>query len=438
MFKTRDLTIEKVMYGGDKTGRFYNYSEGTTALPSDFYTEELMSQRYKNSPRINVLSGLPYQLGKESFSSTENKRPLVNYCEHRKDNYLSFLPHSRYCQTGPTVTYWWGSQTPCHHQPYWLQALPSSTFLPSPVGLLTDSQSAARRAWWTMQPRFKGDSNLLMSLIELKDFRDIAHHLVKAENKLWTLGFNPNKGLKPKRRSTFSPIGAATNTVASGILCYNFAIAPLLSDIANLIADAQKTALDAQSQFMENGTKPHTVHYSEILKEDFTIVPWTQQFYNVSLGFGSQSIFTASMERKYNYVPRKSLAAFVQYYGLNFTWETMWQEIPFTFLADYILNIGKSIRAMETDPNVDPFLMTYYESLLMTSRWGAWVYHPNGAVCFGDKKINTSSPRFVSGYENSYYQRYPARPNYGPALPNFAKYRDRKLLNCIALARVMF
>jgi len=288
-----------------------------------------------------------------------------------------------------------------------------------------------------MQPRFKGDSQLLLSLIELKDFKDIAGNLAGLVNKLRTLGFNKHKPLSPRRRDNFSPIGAATDTVAGGILLYNFAIRPLLSDIANLISDAQTTALQAQSDFMETGQIPHTAHYSEYLLQDygFSMPP---QFTDVAYGASAEVKYTASMERTYSYRPHNAFGAFMQYYGLGFTYETLWNLLPFSFLADYLLEISKSISAMEKDPNADPFVIAYYESVLRRSTWGAHVYHPNGFICFGGAKKDLLTPRFVSGYENSYYHRYPAAPNFGPALPKFAKYSDRKLLNSVALARVMF
>jgi hypothetical protein len=221
-------------------------------------------------------------------------------------------------------------------------------------------------------------------------------------------------------------------------LLNNLAIQPLLSDIGNLIIAAQTTAVKARDSFISMGQEPFTAHYTEVLDQDYSVGPYST-YNNVVKGYGSKVIFTASMQRTYDARPLSAFKTFMQYYGLNLTYEALWNLLPFSFLADYVLKIGKSIRAMELDPNVDLTVLTYYESVLRESQWGMFVHHPKGYITFGgDNKINTSTPHFVSGLRNSHYDRYRAEPNYGPALPKFAKYRDKALLNTVALARCVF
>lgn len=229
-------------------------------------------------------------------------------------------------------------------------------------------------------------------------------------------------------------ISSAEQTVAGGILFNNLALQPLLRDIATLIVTAQTTAMDAATAFMENGLQPFTTHYTEVLRQDFTV----PTKYGIIVGKESSNIFTASMERTYSVQPRTAYENFQRYYGLELTYETLWNLLPYSFLADYVLSIGKSIRMMEVDKSVDLNLMTYYESQLQGSYWGKFWHVPKGNIYFGKDRLWGTPPRFLCGLRNTYYNRYRASPNYGPALPNIAKYRDKKLLNTMAILRCMF
>lgn len=407
-------------------------------LWDQFCTAEKMSQRYFAAPSNAVPAVMAYQLGQESFRSTEYGPKRVNFCTHEKRDRLEYYGHG--ISNNQYKNYY-------RHGVYWsrysvidklIVGLPSTTYYPKPLLPFQDVSSAARRAWWTMQPRFQGESNLLLSLVELKDFKDIAHNAAKLSNKLRAFGFS---GKRPSisKKSAKSALDRTTETVADGVLMYNFAIRPLISDYLNLIADAQTTVADAQRAFIDKGTIPFTAHYTEVLDSTQSLEKPQTYWKHVS-GSMQKLTFTASMERTYSVKPLSSYNAFMQYYGLGFSYETLWNLLPFSFLADYVLSIGKSIRAMERrDRNVNLSAISYYESVLNDSTWGVYAHNLNGKVFFPCGGVySTTTPRFVSGYRSSHYQRYRAMINYGPALPNFAKYSDRKLLNSIALARVMF
>lgn len=405
----------------------------------EYYTSAKMGERFSSAPSVSYTRPNLYQLGKETFLSTAHKRPRVNYCTHHKAVCLEYIGHGIVSVRDKNVyknrVYNW--RTAGYDRVF--ATLPSTSYYPKALPGLADATEAARRAWWTMLPRFQSESSLLLSLAELKDFKDMAHLLVGMLNRARSFGLDAfTNAFKPEKSPKSGSIDRATGTVASGILVANFALAPLLSDIANLITSMQTTVLDAQNAFIEKGTVPHTSHYTEVFENEYQgeipypYILWTK-------GFQQKTTFTASMERTYSVKPQSAFENFVKYYGLGLTFETMWNLLPFSFLTDYIFTIGKSIRAMENaDKSVQVLPMTYYESLCYESTWGMHAHTLEGYAYINGSRVNIAEPRFVSGYRTSIYQRYPAARNYGPALPKFAKYRDKKLLNAVALLRVMF
>lgn len=440
MYKSRDLSkayITPSNFNGGNSVLGGHYCPIGSKEFETYYSQDAMMERFLSAPSIGYTVPNLYQLGREEFRSTDHPRPRVNFCEHKIKDRLELIGHGNVIVTSERYyknsVYNW--KTADHARAF--TSLPASTYFPKPLPGIKDVDGAARRAWWTMQPRFQSDSNLLLSLAELKDFRDVAHSATKAIKHLSSSGLSKDL-LRPKRTGQGNPVNRATETVANGILLTNFAIRPLLSDISTLIASMQTTVLNAQNAFIDMGISPHTTHYSETLQSDYQGEA-PQTYWHWTNGFQQSVKFTASMERTYSMKPQNAFNSFVQYYGLGLTFETIFNLIPFSFLTDYVFTISKSIRAMENkSKNVDVLPLTYYESTCYDSTWGMYAYHLHGYALINGMRINTSTPRFVSGYRTSYYKRYPARPNYGPALPNIAKYRDRKLLNTIALLRVMF
>jgi hypothetical protein len=222
-------------------------------------------------------------------------------------------------------------------------------------------------------------------------------------------------------------------------LFFNLAVRPLLRDIAALLLQAQTLASEAEAHYIENGQQPHTVHYSEELFYSSTLpTPLNGDVY-VVVGKQSRVLFTASMERTYSVRPRGSYQRFLDYWGLNLGFEAMWNALPFSFLADYVLSIGKAIHAMETDPYTDPLQLTYYESVLRESTRGnhtSTKYH--GKCTMDGSRIfdPQSTHNLTGGCRNSYYERYFVAPNFGPALPAFNNLTRTQLTNIVALLRV--
>lgn len=150
----------------------------------------------------------------------------------------------------------------------------------------------------------------------------------------------------------------------------------------------------------------------------------------------SGKIFTASLQRKYEYRLRRPEEGFLDYWGLRVTPEVVWNALPFSFLLDYVLQVGNSIRRMEVDQHVTLHDLLYYESLLSYSQSGTFIYNPTTRIYYKGKMKYAGTPAFLSGAEATYYERYFAVPNFGPALPKPVKIKPGQAANVAALLRV--
>lgn len=301
-----------------------------------------------------------------------------------------------------------------------------------------DLSGARSRAWWNMQPRFVGEVDMLNFLFELKDFRDIARtlmlrsdDLMRIRKALWRLTILP----RSKRAHLWDSSGAA----ASAILVNNFALEPLFSDFGKIAMQTMVIVREAQRKFELAGEKWQKSHFSEEIWRENSTTVGTGNYYWLSNGILKTSKFTATLRYMYDYRLRSDWKAFVDYWGLSFSFNRFWNAIPFSFLCDYFIQIGNSIKAMETDPNVNILDTQYCESLLTTFRNGSSIRPDQRAKLYVVNGTYGLQQDFadlcISGYVGWLYERYPAEPLKAPASPVFKQPKGKQALNMLALAR---
>lgn len=377
--------------------------------------------------------------GEEVFDSSENRRPVFNNLVHRK-NRLVNVPYAlayqlisgmyfgtRYYRRVPTVF------------------LPKVLTAPS----FERFDSASRRAWWEMKPRFESKVAMLNFLFELKDFRDIAKHMISLRSP--SLVVDKMRAFRGRLRSIdrtlirpdtpISVVSRITDTGASAAkiaaqirLTNEFALKPLISDWTEIMALAGTLIRDAQTKFQEAGEPVQVRHYSESSVLNDTLVPGGDNNYFYAVGLYEKEDFTATLEYKYNYILRSQSDAFLKYWGLNFTPEVIWNAVPMTFLIDYFFKFGKSLHAISVDPNVTTIALQYCESI---NRW-----YSHGMSVAGDPRtfmvVNGTyqPPRGtpITGYTGSYYVRRVCSPNKGLPTPRLSLPTGKQGLNMLALA----
>lgn len=414
-----------------------------TSAPDETFSDANFGTIFKESSRMQYV-GCPFgvEAGGEEFLSSEYKAPKWNECTHTK---LS-LRQIKYA----TAIYWFTGgagiyyqYATCTEKPY--ASLPTYLKGYKLANMLTiDVSSAQRRAWWEMQPRFKGGLSMINSLYELKDFRGLARDLTSLTKRLWRDGSQLamfEAKIKARNYVKELTIGkAASDTslaLSEGLLMTNFAIRPLLSDIAAITVNLQTLAQNASKQFLVDGLDPFTTHYTEFITHDEDVQRVSFPEHSVQ-GQREYVKYTCSMERTYSYRPLNAYDTFVKYWGLDLSPEALWNALPFSFLVDYILAVGKSLHQMQVDKNVDLNVRQYAESTLSEASKGEYVY-PKGNGFFTDgshwTRTSVSPPIHVVGYKSTCYRRTLTSPNYGPALPRLKSPTTTQMLNVAALIR---
>lgn len=368
-------------------------------------------------------------VGTQSFYSSERKRPYFNNCTNRKTSGLIHTFTFGGYQKGTGMSNQSSSRNsyycPCkyHYYPTTGFGSVNSFDKHTPV----DWSNAQRTAWHEMQPRFEGDVSMFNFILELRDFKELSRLLLnKPIRKLRNYFRRNRKWLDP------------TKPLAQAHLMNEFALKPLLSDIITITSQMDEIVLSAQREFADAGLGRNSRHWSEeIIVNDDALSYGGYYYYYLADGEVETQRFTATMEHSYEYSARKSLDAFLRYWGLTPTWESIWNAIPFSFLLDYFVKIGRSIAAMEHDPNVDLELHQYCESILSTRSVGRHLvgdYLYDGIAVI-DGKVRRDKLPLVSGVKTSLYTRRVTSPNKGAVLPVVTKPSSKQALNAAALLR---
>jgi hypothetical protein len=438
MWKTRELSPDY----GDLSTPLYKAQSTTTNIYQDYWMNVVgdpASYYYEAKSAATTLVALHdwvESTGGESFFSSEFRKPKFNVCRHR-------------CWQGKCIPYLVGvapytGGTTRYVSPYRRLSSPSGT---TPESYNTElssywplvDQGPAQRAWHAMQPRFEGEFQGLNFLLELKDFKEIislatGRTLKKILHQLRRMSQTAaSEGL------SLSRLGRTLNDIANvgstALLTDALFIKPLISDYLTFMDQIWNLAGEAQQDFANRGKLRQSSHYTETLYEEDNTVPGINNLYYIRTGDRTKVDYTATLEYRYNYRLRSKWQAIKRYWGLGATPEVIWNGIPFTFLLDYILSIGKAIHMASHDPNVALMPMQYCESLSLTESIGKHLDSSSIELLFAPCMGNT---HLATGWEQTDYRRRTRSPNKGLALPLWKVPREGQKRNMFALAKLIF
>lgn len=357
---------------------------------------------------------------------------VLKDCFHRKLGFIN-IPCSWYWIDPGTLAvygyyyYYLQSRLPVYYS-NWITD--SQLILPT-----VNTEAMSSRAWWSMQPRFEGEISMLNFVYEMKDFRDIAKYALRQmSGNLW------DNLLKSFRKSLPELAAQPTKTAAQLHLANEFALKPLCADLVHIGQMLCELVDEAQSLFAETGSKYQKKHYTETIGIQGSWIPGENNDSNyrfMKFGNVTKDTFTATLRYTYKYNVRDSLAAFTRYWGLRPTGEVLWNALPFTFLFDYVIKVGQSLKAMELDPNVTLTYWQYCESVKRSLYAGAvgrehpWVHY----LIIDDKPVDKYEDKPISGYFGSVYSRTVCRPNRGLYIPRVKWPDGRQAANMAALLR---
>lgn len=236
-------------------------------------------------------------------------------------------------------------------------------FIPPPSNIDNLKAKSER----TMLPGIKAELSAINSLIELKDFKSLIHTLSNLSNLL-------------RMRFTTATSGRTLRQIvgggADGFLQAQFNIFPLLSDIAGIQQAILKTkervdALLRQSQMVQ------TRHYSVSVDEfndssDYSegYYLWRQPtemssaFIQGTYGYLTRQVFNdpsrfhAEIEYSFSLsryeVENAQLLGLLDALGINLNPSIIWNAIPWSFVVDWVIGVGRYLSDHGTTLNLDP------------------------------------------------------------------------------------
>jgi hypothetical protein len=292
-----------------------------------------------------------------------------------------------------------------------------------------DLLTARVRAWKTMQPRIEGEMELLNFLFELADVKQLLSHAYELLTKLKSLVRQFKwKKKKPSISLTVSNLG----------LEYNLAISPMIMDLKAIWVNIAEAIDTLQDKFINDGQHSNTRHYSEILFDEDHRTPGRNNSYYIKTGMRNLTTFNATLDFKYTYKRRSRVDFAKRFWNLNLTPEVFWNAIPFSFVLDYFVKIGKAIHYMSRDNNLNMNVLEYGESVKSESTSGIHVVSGYGESILLIDNV-PSNGGLVSGCRSVLYNRYPTEPQkIGAYAPKLNKLKDKQLFNILALVRTAF
>jgi hypothetical protein len=202
------------------------------------------------------------------------------------------------------------------------------------------------RGFQNIRPKFKGDVSLPNFLFELKDLKRILpsrQRISELSESLKTFVGNPFRNSKRFANDVL-------DETSSQYLNAKFGYLPLIDDVFKLIEDF-KNFNQRIDTFLQQGKKPQVGHYKEVVPAftsestssgdswyDFsTETAYSDVTYVLTLKYG----YTVNIPKLY--VP----STFARYVGFRSNPRILWDALPFSFVLDWVLKIGKMLESFD-------------------------------------------------------------------------------------------
>jgi hypothetical protein len=295
---------------------------------------------------------------------------------------------------------------------------------PAKASIVEVTEEMRQEAWNAMYPDINTGLGLIVSALELRDFVKLFHTAGRLLNFL-----EKQAGLRRFR-------GTYADVISDGTLAWSYGIRPMLSDIAglaSLLFDFHRTL----TNFAAKGKVPMPYHYRKLVADGETFVA------DVAAGYvydGETSKYNATCLLTYDYnVP--DLNKLQRIMGMRITPSLVWDAIPWSFVVDYILGIGKFLEALDHDPNVHVNVLDYCDTIKTTSyRREYRNFNSSSPIAYAGQTCNASIgivPSTVYSFDDIRYNRVVGAPNTGINLltPHWELPQLRELVLMFLLAR---
>jgi hypothetical protein len=275
---------------------------------------------------------------------------------------------------------------------------PDGGFVPPP----RDINSLNDRACLAIFPRIKADLSILNSVYELKDMKSVPNTL----HNIWNL----MRG--SKIRNVFQTLKQQLQGTSDGYLQAQFNLLPLLSDIAGIQQAIHRTK-DKIDRILRDAQTNRVGHWSTDIDEYPDITDSSVAYYplkqpdEMSSAFiqytaaylsrqvvNEPSRFHAEMAYRYTLsayeVENAQLLGLLDAIGVNLNPRIIWNAIPWSFVIDWVLGVGRYLEDHGTTLNLDPLVII--RGYMWSLRRRRVVYTQRNAVSIlpSSNALNTS------------------------------------------------
>jgi hypothetical protein len=237
-------------------------------------------------------------------------------------------------------------------------------FIPPPV----DLNFFNYRATSSIFPKIKADLSLLNSVYELKDMKSIASTIRNMFNVMRLI----------KIRNVAQTLRRQLQAGSDGYLQAQFNLLPLLSDIAGVFQAIHRTK-DRIDELLRYAQTNRVGHWSTTFDEYPNVNDTSDAYYplaqpaEMSGAFvqytaaylsrqviNEPSTFHAEMNYRYylsSYEVRNAeLLGLLDALGVNANPRIIWNAIPWSFVVDWVLGVGRYLEDNGTTLNLDPLI----------------------------------------------------------------------------------
>jgi len=237
-------------------------------------------------------------------------------------------------------------------------------FIPYPP----DVSDLTENALNSMLPRIRAELSLVNSLIELTDFKHLPEQLYQISTAIGRFLTGSTSRIRAIYRR-FGTLANMANAGGSSFLQWKFFLAPFISDVV-AIMQSLEASHNRIIRLLKASAKVQHRHYTRAFKE-FDDVPDLKRLAAVFHGPDIVSLrtsrrviyeptkFHAEIEYHYGYsdfqVEFAQLLGLLDQFGVNVNPATIWRAIPFSFVIDWVVNVGRWLDRLKLR-NMDPTL----------------------------------------------------------------------------------
>jgi hypothetical protein len=237
-------------------------------------------------------------------------------------------------------------------------------FIPYPSQIAGLTEAALN----SMLPRIRSELSGINSLIELADFKHLPATLARMSNVIGRTLSGQFSHLR-ELYNAYGTLGNMAKGLGSNYLQWKFFLAPFISDVQAVML-ALNTTHKRILRLLASAEKEQHRHYSRVFKEFDDVEP-TQfsgtifhgpdltrvEVRRVVTSFPSQ--FHAEIEYTYRYsafqVEFAQLLGLLDAFGINLNPAVIWRAIPFSFIVDWVVNVGRWLDRLKLR-NMEPVI----------------------------------------------------------------------------------